>query len=81
MPILEMDTHMIDVKNLTFTYAKTDTLALTGLNFAVERGEIFGFLGPRLALIPPRPALLARCCRQLRDRNRKITILRYPLVP
>src|SRR5688572_21616082 len=41
-----MDTHMIDVKNLTFTYAKTDTPALAGLNFAIERGEIFGFLGP-----------------------------------
>ena len=37
---------MIDVKNLTFTYAKTTTPALTGLNFAIERGEIFGFLGP-----------------------------------
>ena len=37
---------MIDVKNLTFTYAKTNTPALAGLNFAVDRGEIFGFLGP-----------------------------------
>jgi fluoroquinolone transport system ATP-binding protein len=37
---------MIDVKNLTFTYAKTSTPALTGLNFAIKRGEIFGFLGP-----------------------------------
>jgi fluoroquinolone transport system ATP-binding protein len=37
---------MIDVKNLTFTYAKTNTPALHGLNFAVARGEIFGFLGP-----------------------------------
>jgi fluoroquinolone transport system ATP-binding protein len=37
---------MIDVKNLTFTYAKTNTPALAGLNFAVARGEIFGFLGP-----------------------------------
>jgi len=37
---------MIDVKNLTFTYAKTSAPALHGLSFAVERGEIFGFLGP-----------------------------------
>ena len=37
---------MIDVKNLTFTYAKTNTPALAGLNFAVAHGEIFGFLGP-----------------------------------
>ena len=37
---------MIDVKNLNFTYAKTNTPTLSGLNFAVERGEIFGFLGP-----------------------------------
>jgi fluoroquinolone transport system ATP-binding protein len=37
---------MIDVKNLSFTYAKTTAPALHGLNFAVERGEIFGFLGP-----------------------------------
>src|SRR6188768_1956907 len=37
---------MIEVKNLTFTYAKTSTPALAGLTFAVARGEIFGFLGP-----------------------------------
>jgi fluoroquinolone transport system ATP-binding protein len=37
---------MIDVKNLTFTCAKTNISALAGLNFAVERGEIFGYLGP-----------------------------------
>jgi fluoroquinolone transport system ATP-binding protein len=37
---------MIDVKNLTFTYAKANIPALAGLSFAVERGEIFGFLGP-----------------------------------
>src|SRR5438128_2088383 len=37
---------MIDVKNLTFTYAKTTTPALAALSFAIERGEIFGFLGP-----------------------------------
>lgn len=36
---------MIDVKDLTFSYGK-DKDALHGLNFAVEDGEIFGFLGP-----------------------------------
>ena len=35
---------MIDVKDLTFSYRK-DTQALHGLNFIVNEGEIFGFLG------------------------------------
>ena len=35
---------MIEVKNLTFSYGK-DKQALHGLNFTVEDGEIFGFLG------------------------------------
>lgn len=37
---------MITVKDLSFTYAKAQAPALKGLNFAVEQGEIFGFLGP-----------------------------------
>jgi fluoroquinolone transport system ATP-binding protein len=37
---------MIDVRELNFTYAKSDTAALRGLTFSVQRGEIFGFLGP-----------------------------------
>lgn len=37
---------MIDVQNLTFTYAHTQTPAISGLSFAIARGEIFGFLGP-----------------------------------
>ncbi len=36
---------MIEVRNLTFSYGK-DKQALHGLNFTVEDGEIFGFLGP-----------------------------------
>ncbi len=36
---------MMEVKNLTFSYGK-DKQVLHGLNFAVEDGEIFGFLGP-----------------------------------
>lgn len=37
---------MIDVKDLTYTYPKTTQPALRGLNFAIQPGEIFGFLGP-----------------------------------
>lgn len=36
---------MIEVKDLTFSYGK-DKQTLHGLDFAVEDGEIFGFLGP-----------------------------------
>ena len=38
-------TTMIEVKNLTFSYGKGKQ-ALHGLDFTVEDGEIFGFLGP-----------------------------------
>ena len=37
---------MINIRNLTFTYAHADTPAVRDLDFAVEPGEIFGFLGP-----------------------------------
>lgn len=37
---------MIRVENLTFRYVGTSAPAVRGLNFAVEPGEIFGFLGP-----------------------------------
>jgi fluoroquinolone transport system ATP-binding protein len=37
---------MIEVQNLTYTYPKTTQPALRGLNFAIQTGEIFGFLGP-----------------------------------
>jgi fluoroquinolone transport system ATP-binding protein len=37
---------MIDVENMSFTYAKASAPALAGVSFAIERGEIFGFLGP-----------------------------------
>ena len=37
---------MIRVENLTFNYAETNEPAVKGLNFAIEPGEIFGFLGP-----------------------------------
>jgi fluoroquinolone transport system ATP-binding protein len=37
---------MIQVENLSFTYPNTSAPAIEGLSFAVEPGEIFGFLGP-----------------------------------
>jgi fluoroquinolone transport system ATP-binding protein len=37
---------MIEVENLTFSYQGSAQLALNGLSFAVQPGEIFGFLGP-----------------------------------
>lgn len=36
---------MIEVKALVFSYEK-GRKALKGLDFEVEKGEIFGFLGP-----------------------------------
>ena len=37
---------MIDVEDLSFTYAGASAPALRGLSFAIARGEIVGFLGP-----------------------------------
>ena len=37
---------MIDVRDLNFTYRKSNVAALRGLDFSAGRGEIFGFLGP-----------------------------------
>lgn len=37
---------MIDVADLTYTYAKAASPAVKGISFQVEAGEIFGFLGP-----------------------------------
>jgi fluoroquinolone transport system ATP-binding protein len=37
---------MIEVAELSFTYPRAARPALTGLTFAVDPGEIFGFLGP-----------------------------------
>jgi len=38
--------NMIKVKNLEFTYKKTQKKAIRDLNFDIQEGEIFGFLGP-----------------------------------
>lgn len=37
---------MIHVRNLCYTYAGAETAAIRGLDFDVESGEVFGFLGP-----------------------------------
>jgi fluoroquinolone transport system ATP-binding protein len=37
---------MITVSELTYTYAKSQHPAISGLSFSVQPGEIFGFLGP-----------------------------------
>jgi len=37
---------MIDVEQLTYSYPRASTSAITGLNFTIAPGEIFGFLGP-----------------------------------
>jgi len=37
---------MITVKNLSYSYNKSNSFALEKLNFSIESGEIFGFLGP-----------------------------------
>lgn len=37
---------MIHVKNLNFTYQNTNKQAVFDMNFDIQEGEIFGFLGP-----------------------------------
>lgn len=37
---------MIEVNNLSYTYASAAQPAVKGLSFAIQPGEVFGFLGP-----------------------------------
>ena len=37
---------MFQVRNLKFKYPKSDICAVNGVDFAINDGEIFGFLGP-----------------------------------
>ena len=37
---------MISVEDLTYTYPSGSSPAIRGLTFEVEKGEVFGFLGP-----------------------------------
>ena len=41
-----MQTDVISVRGLTFSYPKATEPAVRGMDFTVGRGEIFGFLGP-----------------------------------
>lgn len=41
-----VDTEVIQVRGLTFSYPKSPEPAVRGMDFTVGRGEIFGFLGP-----------------------------------
>lgn len=37
---------MLQVENLAFSYSKGRKKAVDGLSFEIEKGEIYGFLGP-----------------------------------
>jgi len=37
---------VLNVKNLEFTYPKSNKKAVNGVSFEIKKGEIFGFLGP-----------------------------------
>ncbi|MEO0334395.1 MAG: ATP-binding cassette domain-containing protein, partial [Bacteroidota bacterium] len=41
-----MPKFMITVNSLQYTYPKNQKPTLKGISFAIEPGEIFGFLGP-----------------------------------
>ncbi|MDD2263204.1 MAG: ABC transporter ATP-binding protein [Clostridia bacterium] len=41
-----MSKFMIQVRNLNFTYRKTNKKAILDMNFDIHKGEVFGFLGP-----------------------------------
>lgn len=40
---------MIGVRNLRYTYSGADEPAIRVLDFTVDTGEVFGFLGPNSA--------------------------------
>jgi fluoroquinolone transport system ATP-binding protein len=42
----DVSSDVIRVSGITYTYPKADEPTLRGMDFAVGRGEIFGFLGP-----------------------------------
>ena len=37
---------ILETRRLTFTYPKGEAPAVRELDFAIEQGEVFGFLGP-----------------------------------
>ena len=42
----ETGTAMIEVRDLSFSYPRASVPAVCALDFAVQPGEVFGFLGP-----------------------------------
>ncbi|MBN1260559.1 MAG: ABC transporter ATP-binding protein [Anaerolineae bacterium] len=67
---------MIDVQDLTFTYAGTEKPAVRNLRFHIERGEIFGFLGPSGAGKSTTQKILIRL---LRDFQGRVVVMDRPL--
>jgi fluoroquinolone transport system ATP-binding protein len=59
---------MIAVTNLRFTYRGAPKPAIDGLSFAIEPGEIFGFLGPSGAGKSTTQKILIRLLRQYEGR-------------
>lgn len=57
---------MITVEDLTFTYHGTDRPAIHALEFAIQPGEIFGFLGPSGAGKSTTQKILIRLLRDFR---------------
>lgn len=67
---------MIGVRDLGYTYHRSETAALDGLDFQVERGEVFGFLGPNGAGKSTTQRILIGL---LRDYRGEISVLGKPL--
>jgi fluoroquinolone transport system ATP-binding protein len=59
---------MIEVHDLTFSYHGADAPAISGLDFSVARGEVFGFLGPSGAGKSTTQKVLIRLVRGYRGR-------------
>ena len=68
---------MIDVRELTYTYRGRTEPAVASVNFGVERGEIFGFLGPSGA---GKTTIQKVLIRLLRDYQGHVSILGRDLV-
>ena len=66
---------MLSVENLVYTYPE-GTEAVRGVDFAIEQGEIFGFLGPSGAGKSTTQKVLIRL---LRGFQGQITVLGKPL--
>lgn len=67
---------MVDVRGLSFTYPASTGPAVAGLSFAIEPGEVFGFLGPSGAGKSTTQKLLVRL---LDGYSGEVTVLGRPL--